>query len=155
MHDTEKPPQSLVFTETAEHKPSLRSMLLCDNLLRCWKIRTTAVVFLGGFSSRLYFNKGGNSVSELAKNSQAQKGRWDTLMKTHFVFCWRCKLDVVILKCMRHFMPQASRLALVLSWFWTNSLSKNWKFSGVNDFWFFLKEKQQIQCSRASYMKDL
>ena len=68
-------------------------------------------------------------------------------MKTHLVFCWRCRLDVVILKCMRHFMPQASRLALVLSWFWTNCLPKNWKFSGVNDFWFFLKEKQQIQCS--------
>ena len=41
---------------------------------------------------------------------------------------------------------KASRLALVLSWFWTNSLPKNWKFSSVNDFWFFLKEKYQIQC---------
>ena len=44
-HETEQVSQTLVFTKTAEHKPSRRSMLLCHNLLRCWKICMTAVVF--------------------------------------------------------------------------------------------------------------
>ena len=57
-HETEQAPQTLVFTKTAEHKPCRRSMLLCHNLLRCWKIS-----WLRWSSVRIYRNRASLKVT--------------------------------------------------------------------------------------------
>ena len=107
---------------TVRHRSECRTSNVaraCSTWGRCLKCST-----LGSCSNNHFNNLWRSGFCDLGITTS-------TTNLTYLVFRWCSSLDVISLERLSDFLPNSSRLALLLLWLWANPLAKNRKFSCV------------------------